>query len=87
MNRTAAEVIDEEFLQVRAKLLEVAAFFDRIEVASSVESSEATSSLDKLKLLRSACDLLIDEELDKAPRLQTLFSREYNPDWRSEFDI
>ena len=87
MNRTAAEVIDEEFLQVRAKLLEVAAFFDRIEVASSVESTEATASLDKLKLLRSACNLLVDDELDKASRLQVLFSREYNPQWRSEFEI
>ena len=38
MTRTARDVLDQEFLSIRAKLLEVAAFYDRLNSASTTKS-------------------------------------------------
>lgn len=85
MPRSASDILNQEFLQVRAKLLEVAAFFDRFEKA---EGADALAGSDgQLQLLRQACDLLIDGEGDKAARMQLHFSREYQSDWREKFQI
>ncbi len=82
MTRSAREVLDQEFLQVRAKILEVASFFDRLSEADA-------SSVDQrqLGLLRGGCKILEDEDGEKAARVQLLFSREYDEGWRNRFDI
>ena len=82
MSRTAREVLDHEFLEIRAKILELAAFFDRLEQA---DSSDLPA--EKLDLLRQGCGLLNDSEPDKAARVQLLFSREYDPEWRKQFSL
>ena len=82
MSRTAREVLEQEYLQVRAKILEVAAFFDRL---SEAEASEANQA--QLELLEKGCEILNDNEVDKAARLQLLFSREYDAQWREKYSI
>lgn len=82
MSRTASEVLDEEFLVVRAKILELAAFFDRLSEADVSEVNPA-----RLDLIARGCALLNDAEPDKAARVQLLFSREYDRKWREDFDI
>lgn len=82
MARTAREVLDQEYLQVRAKILEVAAFFDRL---SEAEASDANQS--QLELLEQGCAILNDNEVDKAARVQLLFSREYDAQWREKFSV
>lgn len=82
MPRTASQVLDEEFLQIRAKILEVAAFFDRL---SEAPASDVDQS--KLELIQSGCQILTDEELDKAARVQLLFSRDYDMNWREKFSV
>lgn len=82
MPRTAREVLDQEYLQIRAKILEIAAFFDRLE-----EADVSDINPDPLTLLKSGCQILNDRELDKAARVQMLFSLEYDPDWRRKFSI
>lgn len=82
MTRTAREVLDQEFLQTRAKILEVAAFFDRLAEAQASDFNQ-----DQLELLQSGCRILDDGELDKAARLQLLFSREYEADWRDKYSV
>lgn len=85
MPRSACDILHQEFLQVRAKLLEVAAFFDRL---AQADGSEALSDSEaQLDLLRKGCDLLTDSDAEKAARMQLLFSREYRPEWRDEFEI
>jgi len=83
--RNAEQVVEQEFLQVRAKILEIAAFFDRLdpEDAKNVSSTNA----DRLALLRAGCELLLDSENDKAARLQLLFSRKYDEQWRTAMGV
>lgn len=82
MSRTAREVLDQEYLQIRAKILEVAAFFDRL---SEAEAGDANQS--QLELLEKGCAILNDGDVDKAARVQLLFSREYDSQWREKYSI
>ncbi|MEQ8786841.1 MAG: hypothetical protein RIC55_11105 [Pirellulaceae bacterium] len=78
----APAVLDREFLEIRAKLLEIAASFDRM------SRSEGTVTGDpRLALFREAIDVLLSEQDDRAEQIQLLFSRHYNDDWQQEFDI
>jgi len=83
MKRNRRDVLEQEFLHVRSKLLEVAAFFDRLDCAES--SSEINSS--QLERLQQGCEILTDNQSDKAARLQLLFSRQYEPAWRETFEV
>ena len=82
MSRSPSEVLSQEFLQTRAKILEVAAFYDRL-------GDVASADLDgrQLELLRKGCQILNDDQPDKAARVQLLFSREYDENWRQQFGI
>ncbi len=82
MPRTARQILDQEFLQVRAKILELAAFFDRLERAEPGEFDAR-----QLELLRQGCAILDDDDGDKARRVQMLFSRQYTVDWRRDFSL
>ena len=82
MSRTAREVLDQEYLQVRAKILELAAFFDRL---SEAEASDVNQ--ERLELLQAGCRILDDGEIDKAARVQMLFSRAYDAQWRDKFSV
>lgn len=82
MTRSASDVLDQEYLQVRAKILEIGAFFDRLGEAESADLDEQ-----KLDLLKRASHLLTDDQSKKAERIQLLFSREYDQAWRERFGI
>ncbi len=81
--RKSEQVVDQEYLQIRAKILEVAAFFDRLDPAASSSPSLAP----KLELLRGGCELLLDAEDNKAARVQLLFSRQYDAQWRQTMGV
>ena len=84
--RNGDHVVAESFLQVRAKLLEVAATLDRIDRASeAAELDEPARS--KRELLGEATKILLSEDPNRAERLQQLFSREYDADWRQQLGI
>ena len=92
--RNAEQVVEQEYLQVRAKILEIAAFFDRLEAdaaenADGLVASSAVSgtSAERLKLLREGCELLLDSDSDKAARVQLLFSRKYDEQWRKAMGV
>lgn len=82
MSRTSSEILSQEFLQTRAKILEIAAFFDRLDVDELAESDSGS-----LQLLSDGCAILNDSQPDKAARVQLLFSRQYDPQWRKQFDL
>lgn len=81
--RTKQQVIDQEFLQIRAKILEIAAFFDRLDIAEK----ELGEHEQKLQLLQQGCQLLTDKQADKAARTQLLFSRQYESQWRTTMNV
>ena len=75
----AQEILDREFLEIRAKLLQLAAHFDRI------ERGVGDVDLTKINLLREALELLSDIDVGpcRAEKLQMIFSRKYDPEWRT----
>lgn len=83
--RNAEQIVEQEFLQVRAKILEIAAFLDRLDPQDSQGISSVNA--ERLKLLRAGCELLLDADSDKATRLQLLFSRKYDEQWRQAMGV
>ena len=78
----AQAVLDREFLEIRAKILELGASFDRLgRGAGSVDSDP------RMKLIRQALSLLQEKSSDRAEQIQLIFSRPYDDDWRKVFEI
>ncbi|MFN0054861.1 MAG: hypothetical protein ACKV0T_22035 [Planctomycetales bacterium] len=75
---TASAILDRTYLEVRCKLLEVAAIFDRIE--RGAESGQADND-PRLQQLRDAVAIVGGTDPDRAERLQMLFSDPYVPNW------
>ncbi|WP_153557112.1 hypothetical protein [Roseimaritima sediminicola] len=78
----ASTLLDRHFLEVRARLLEVAATLDRLDRAQGdVSGDPRKDQLDR------AIAMLADPEAGRAERLQRLFSRAYSEDWRSQMEL
>ena len=79
---TAEEVLQREFLPLRAKILEIAAVLDRIDRAGKVaEESE------QIERLREALETLLWTQGSRAEAVQLIFSRDYDPKWPKEFGL
>ena len=78
----AADVFEQEFLDMRAKMLILAASFDRIDRAEG--SAEGDSRLDALQ---EALDILRAPGPGRAEKIQHLFSLPYHASWRDEFGL
>jgi hypothetical protein len=80
--RTAAEVFEQEFLPIRAKLLEIAASLDRFGRAEG-------RSLDDPRWHRiyAAISALQLPNNDRAEQIQLIFSRPYEEDWQEKLGI
>ena len=78
------QVLNREFLEVRAKILEIAASLDRIQRAEGDVSKEK-----EYQLIKSAIELIATESESpiRAEKIQLLFSREYDPEWLDTFEI
>ncbi len=76
------QILDREFLEIRAKILQIAASLDRIDRADGdVDEDE------KLELLRKGILILMSDSPDRAEQVQLLFSREYDESWREAFQF
>jgi hypothetical protein len=80
--KTANQILADEFLIARAKILELAAFLDRVERASG-DATEMRS----MQLIAKGLDILTDGENEKAKRVQLLMSRQYESDWKTKMSI
>ena len=76
---SATEVLDKEFLDIRCRLLDLAAALDRIDRATD---SVATRSDPRSKAVREAARILTEEEGGRAHRVQLVFSDPYDAAWR-----
>jgi hypothetical protein len=74
----AKAILDRQFLEMRCKLIELAAGFDRLDRASGAGEIAADP---RLAQLRRGLAMLTDGEGDRAGRIQMLFSDEYDADW------
>lgn len=78
----AAELLEREFLTVRASLIAVAAALDRIDRA---EGSVADDP--RLDEIRQGLQILAGDSADRAEQLQLLFSLPYQEDWREDYGL
>jgi hypothetical protein len=79
---SAPEVLNREFLEIRCKILELAAAFDRLDRADgSVEEDP------RVARLREALSAVLDQTSDRAEQVQMIFSRTYEDDWLHKFKI
>ena len=79
---TASQVLDREFLELRAKILELAASFDRLERGAGCVADDP-----RLQRLRDALQLLGPTQENRAEQVQLLFSRPYAQQWRQDFEL
>ena len=79
LSRTGNDIFGQEFLTIRAKLIEVAAALDRIDRAGYGGDGDARRTQ-----LQAAIQILLRPEDDRAEQLQLIFSRPYEVDWREK---
>ncbi|BBO33529.1 hypothetical protein [Lacipirellula parvula] len=80
--RTRDAVLEQEFLPLRAKILEIAAGLDRLDRA--VPAGDDGGRRERLE---KAIQLLLAEDPSRAARVQLLFSRDYDEQWRSRLEV
>ena len=76
---SSAQVIDRYFLEHRAKLLDIAAFLDRIDRAAAGEGAgggddPAAASDHRMQAFAEAIEVLRDGQGERAKRVQEVFS-------------
>lgn len=79
---SAAAVLNREFLELRAKVLELAASLDRLDRSEGKVDDDL-----RLAKLRRGIEILLSAESDRAERVQLLFSRAYNEDWPTALQV
>ncbi|HMF10869.1 MAG TPA: hypothetical protein VKE94_01145 [Gemmataceae bacterium] len=79
---SAPEVLNREFLEIRCKILELAAAFDRLQRADGSIDDDP-----RLARLREALAVVLDSAQDRAEQVQMIFSREYDDDWQAKFKV
>ena len=82
VNKAVGVVLDREFLELRARLLEVAAGLDRLGRAPGSIQGDS-----RYGQIQQALALLGSAENDRAEKLQLIFSLAYDPDWRRSFSL
>ena len=92
----ARQIFDESFLSIRAKLIEIAAALDRIDRQTQKAGNNpavAGGDVDndpRRALVEEAIRLLMrgsTQPGERAASLQQLFSRQFDPQWRDQFDV
>lgn len=78
----ATDVLDREFLEVRAKILELAASLDRLERGDGTVANDP-----RIQLIQDGFRILQERQDGRAERVQLLFSQPFEPEWRKQFDI
>lgn len=79
---TASDVLDREFLEIRAKLLEIGAALDRLDRAEGSVAGDL-----RLERFQQALAILCQAEPDRAERIQHVFSLPYDEDWQDRFGL
>ncbi len=84
-NSTGYRVLDREYLEARAAILQLAAIFDRLERSDAVEVADPR--LEKLRAALSCLSEMGSEAGSRAEEVQLVFSRPYQSGWRQELGV
>ena len=74
----APKALDNFFLDARCRILDLAAFLDRIQRGQGAGAIDGDPRLDRI---RKALELLHDQSGGRAERIQQIFSLEYDSGW------
>ena len=82
--RSKADVLGRDFLDVRSRILDLAAALDRLDRAprSGPETPDS-----RVSQLRSALEALLEPGPGRAETVQRLFSLDYDPAWLDRFGL
>ncbi|HEX6962243.1 MAG TPA: hypothetical protein VF175_10280 [Lacipirellula sp.] len=80
--RSSDAVLEQEFLPLRAKILEIAAGLDRLDRAEGDSRRDG-----RRERLEQAIRLLLDDVPKRAEQVQLLFSRDYDKSWRKNLEV
>ncbi|SMP47148.1 hypothetical protein SAMN06265222_102249 [Neorhodopirellula lusitana] len=87
-SQPAETVLNESYLETRAKLLEVAAVLDRIDRSASTSGTPLPADGQQARgKLIGAVEILLQDTPNRAEKIQQLFSREYDPAWRQTLGL
>ncbi len=75
--KTASETLDRDFHELRHRLLDIAAGFDRIGQCDGAPTEDP-----RLKKLIAGARVLCDGDDNRAERIQLMFSDPYDAQWR-----
>ncbi|MFO0952875.1 MAG: hypothetical protein U0835_17340 [Isosphaeraceae bacterium] len=86
--RSMPDVLNRDFLEVRSRILELAAALDRLDRAPRTAGDGQVHGPDpRLAQLRQALEALLEPGPGRAETVQRLFSLEYDPRWREHFEL
>lgn len=80
--KSSKQILDREFLELRSKLLDLAASLDRLDRAEGSVAGD-----DRMQLLAAGIDIIASDSPDRAHQIQHLFSRDFDPQWKQKFNI
>lgn len=78
---TAREALDNQFLEIRSRVLDIAAALDRIDQGADASKLQGDQRLDQI---RKGIETLLGDESDRARRVQMIFSDPYQENWRGK---
>lgn len=76
----AADVLEREFLQIRARILEVGAMLDRLDRGAGSVADDP-----RFQQICAAIDALRSVSGNRAEQIQLLFSLPFHEDWQARF--
>lgn len=82
--RTQAEVLQDDFLELRKTILDLAAQLDRFDTAADDPHARADP---RIAQIREALAALTDADRSRAERVQRVFSLAYDPEWMTRFGV
>ena len=83
-NRTAIEALGRDFLDVRHRLLDIAASLDRMDRSTN---AGLVRSDPRYKQIEEAVRVLTEGQADRAGRVQMVFSLPHNEHWKSALGV
>ena len=78
----ALDVLEREFLELRAELLQAAARLDRLDRASGSAADDP-----RIMSIKKAIAILASGEPGRAEQIQLVFSRIYDAKWKTAFEL
>ena len=84
--REVAAVLDRDFLEIRSRILDVAAALDRLDRAA-IPPGEPPHPDRRLTQIRQAIEALLEPGPGRSETVQRLFSLDFDPTWRETLGV